>query len=237
MTAHALTLWRLWRSERKDPAPFYAVLASDVVSRLERRYGTLDGQTVLDLGCGPGFYTKAFRAAGARVIPVDRSRAELELAGPAPEGAVLGDAMDLPLADATVDGVFSSNMLEHTPDPRAVLDEIERVLRPGGWAYVSFTNWCSPWGGHDISPYHYLGPTLGLRLYERRHGRPRKNRPGEELFPLHIGPTLRDLRRRPDVVVDAIEPRYWPRLRFVMHIPVLREFATWNCAIYLRRRG
>jgi SAM-dependent methyltransferase len=145
--------------------------------------------------------------------------------------------MDLPLADASVDGVLSSNMLEHTPDPRLVLDEIERVLRPGGWAYVSFTNWCSPWGGHDISPYHYLGPRLGLRLYERRHGPPRKNRPGEELFPLHIGPTLRDLRRRPGVVVDAVEPRYWPRLRFVVRVPVVRELATWNCAIYLRRRA
>jgi SAM-dependent methyltransferase len=237
MSAHTLTLWRLWRSEREDPAPFYAVLAHDVVGRLERRYGALHGQTVLDVGCGPGFYTKALRAAGACVIPLDNSRAELELAGAPPEGAVLGDAMDLPLADATVDGVLSSNMLEHTPDPTAVLDEIERVLRPGGWAYVSFTNWYSPWGGHDISPYHYLGPRLGLRLYERRHGPPRKNRPGEQLFPLHIGPTLRDLDRRSGVVVDAVEPRYWPRLRFIVRVPILRELATWNCAIYLRRRA
>jgi SAM-dependent methyltransferase len=237
MSAHALTLWRLWRSEREDPAPFYAVLARDVVGRLERRYGSLSGQTVLDVGCGPGFYTKALRAAGAHVIPLDNSRAQLELAGDPPEGALLGDAMDLPLADASVDGVLSSNMLEHTPDPWLVLDEIERVLRPGGWAYVSFTNWCSPWGGHDISPYHYLGPRLGLRLYERSHGPPRKNRPGEELFPLHIGPTLRDLRRRPGVVVDAVEPRYWPRLHFVVRVPLVRELATWNCAIYLRRRA
>jgi hypothetical protein len=109
------------------------------------------------------------------------------------------------------------------------------VLRPGGWAYVSFTNWWSPWGGHDISPYHYLGPRLGPRVYERWHGPPRKNRPGVELFPLHIGPTLRDLRDRPGVVVEAVEPRYWPSLRFITHVPILREVATWNCAIYLRR--
>jgi len=237
MTAHALMLWRLWRSEREDPAPFYAVLARDVVSRLDRRYGPLGGQTVLDVGCGPGFYTKAFLAAGARVIPLDNSRAQLELAGDPPDCALLGDAMDLPLADATMDGVFSSNMLEHTRNPHVVLDEIERVLRPGSWAYVSFTNWCSPWGGHDISPYHYLGPRFGLRVYERRHAPPRKNRPGEELFPLHIGPTLRDLRRRPGVVVDAVEPRYWPRLGLVTRVPLLREVATWNCAIYLRRRS
>jgi SAM-dependent methyltransferase len=235
MTAHGLTLWRLWRSEREDPAPFYAVLARDVVSRLERRYGPLAGQIVLDVGCGPGFYTTALRAAGARVIPLDNSRAELELAGDPPEGALLADAMDLPLPDATIDGVFSSNMLEHTPEPSRVLDEIERVLRPGGWAYVSFTNWYSPWGGHDISPYHYLGAALGLRVYERLHGPPRKNRPGQALFPLHIGPTLRDLQRRRGIAVDAVEPRYWPRLRVVAHVPLLREVATWNCAIYLRR--
>jgi SAM-dependent methyltransferase len=235
--ARVRQLWTLWRKERDDPEPFYSLLAREVVADLERRYGPLRGQTVLDMGCGPGFYTAALRMAGAKVIPLDNSQEELELYGEAPEGAILGDAMALPLEDRSVDGVFTSNMIEHTPKPVAVFDEIERVLRPGGWAYVSWTNWYSPWGGHDISPYHYLGPRLGLRVYERRHGPPRKNRPGQGLFPIHIGTTLRDVTSRPGVVVDSVEPRYWPRLRFITRIPVLREVATWNCVIRLRKRS
>src|SRR4051812_35788266 len=108
-------LWRLWRNERDDPEPFYSVLAREVATQLDRRYGPLEGRKVLDMGCGPGFYTRALRATGAEVIPLDNSEEELELNGTAPEGAILGDAMDLPLEDRSVDGVFTSNMLEHTP--------------------------------------------------------------------------------------------------------------------------
>jgi SAM-dependent methyltransferase len=229
-------MWVLWRHERDDPEPFYTLLAREAVGDLDRRYGPLRGKRVLDMGCGPGFYTKALRRAGAEVTPLDNSQAELELYGEPPEGAVLGDAMNLPLETESMDGVFTSNMIEHTPNPVAVFDEIERVLRPGGWAYVSWTNWFSPWGGHDISPYHYLGPQLGLRVYERLHGPPRKNRPGEGLFPIHIGATLRDVQRRPALVVDSVEPRYWPRLAFITRVPVLREIATWNCVIRLHKR-
>lgn len=234
--ARARQLWTLWRKEREDPEPFYSVLAREVAAELDRRYGPLRGQTVLDLGCGPGFYTRALRQAGAHVIPVDNSPAELELHGDPPEGAILGDAMDLPLEDESLEGVFTSNMLEHTPRPRAVFDEIERVLRPGGWAYVSWTNWYSPWGGHDISPYHFLGARLGLSLYERRHGPPHKNRPGKGLFPTHVGPTLRELRSRPGITVQTVKPRYWPRLAVLTRVPGLREVATWNCVVMLRKR-
>src|SRR5215218_5085954 len=188
------TLYRLWRKERRDPAPFYCLLAQRAADDLERWWGPLRGQTIADVGCGPGWYTAALRERGAEVLPIDSSARELALAGAVPAGAIVGDAMDLPLDDACVDGVFASNMLEHTPDSERVLREIERVLRPGGWAYVSWTNWYSPWGGHDMSPYHFLGPRLGRRAYELRGGRHRKNIYGVSLWPVHIGPTLRFLR-------------------------------------------
>jgi SAM-dependent methyltransferase len=151
----ARTLWRLFRAEQSDPEPFYRYLAAEAAGDLDRCHGPLAGQTIVDLGCGPGHYTRAFRDRGATVIPVDNVPAEM------------------PLATASVDGAFCSNLLEHTPRAEPVIAEIERVLRPGGWGYISWTNWYSPWGGHDMSPYHFLGPRLGPRLYERRHGPPR----------------------------------------------------------------
>ena len=81
-----LTLWRLFRSEQTDPGPFYRLLAAETAEDLDRRYGPLPGQSVLDLGCGPGYYTAALRDRGAEVTPVDNDPAEMQLAGEAPEG-------------------------------------------------------------------------------------------------------------------------------------------------------
>jgi SAM-dependent methyltransferase len=230
------TLWRLFRAEREDPEPFYRLLAAELAEDLDRRHGPLEGQTVVDLGCGPGFYTAALRDRGATVVPVDNSEEEMRLAGEPPEGAILADAGDLPFQDGTVDGVVCSNLLEHTPDAEAVVREIERVLRPGGWAYISWTNWYSPHGGHDMSPYHLLGPRLGPRLYERLHGPPRKNPMWDGLWPVHVGPTVRTVRARPGLRILAVEPRYWPRLAILARIPGLREVALWNCVIRVARR-
>jgi SAM-dependent methyltransferase len=230
-------LVRLWRNEVEQPAPFYGALARRAAADLERSYGPLSGRRLLDLGCGPGFYTAALRERGAEVIPVDNDFAEISAAGTPPEGALVADAGDLPIEDSSVDGVFCSNMLEHTPTPERVIAEIERVLRPGGWGYISWTNWLSPWGGHAISPYHYLGPKLGPRVHDRLHGPAAKNRVGEGLFPTYIGSMLRVVDGRPGLEIERVEPRYWPRLAFICRIPGLREVASWNCVIRVRARA
>jgi len=228
-------LFSLWRKEREDPEPFYSRLAERAASDLDRFHGPLAGQRVIDLGCGPGWYTRALRARGADVLPIDSSFAELELGGNPPQGAIIGDAMDLALPDASVDGVFASNMLEHTPEPQRVITEIERVLRPGGWGYVSWTNWYSPWGGHDMTPYHFLGPRLGLWAFQRRNPRHAKNVVGVSLWPVHIGPMLRFVRSRAGLELERAEPRYWPWAQPIVRVPLLREVATWNCVLRLRR--
>jgi SAM-dependent methyltransferase len=228
-------LFGLWQNEKTDPAPFYTELAKDTVADLDRRYGPLEGQKIADLGCGPGFYTFAFRHYGADCIPVDASEDELRLAGEPPAGYVLADAGALPFEDGSLDGVFCSNLLEHTPNTPDVVAEIERVLKPGGWGYISWTNWYSPWGGHDMTPYHFLGPERGPRLYEKRKGPPRKNRYGEALFAVHVGPTIRLVEGRPGLEIERTEPRYWPWLAPLTKVPGLREIFTWNCVIRVRR--
>lgn len=231
----ARNLWRLFRNERNQPEPFYRYLAADLVADLGARHGPLDGQRLLDLGSGPGWYAEALEDAGATVAAVDLDFEELGSAKASPRSPLISDGGRLPFVDATFDGVVCSNLLEHAPDTRAILSEIARVTRPGAWAYVSWTNWYSPWGGHDMTPWHLLGPRLGPRLYERRHGPPRKNRYGEGLFPVHIGPTLRLIDAMPELRLERAEPRYWPWARAVIAVPGLREFVSWNCVLRLRR--
>ena len=128
-------------------------------------------------------------------------------------------------------------MLEHVGAPLAMLDEMIRVTRPGGVVYLAFTNWYSPWGGHEMSPWHYLGARYAERRYSRRTGQEPKHRVGRTLFPVHVGQMLHAVASRPDVIVLTALPRYYPRwCRGLVRIPGLREVATWNLLLVLRRR-
>jgi SAM-dependent methyltransferase len=222
-------MFKLFLAEKRDPVPFYEALAEQTVAGFPFE---LAGMRLLDLGCGPGHFSRALTAAGATVLSVDFDAVELKSG---PTGAVAADARRLPLGDGAVDGVFCSNMLEHAPETPAVFNEIARVLKRGGWAWVSWTNWYSPWGGHEITPFHYLGPRLGLAAYRSMKGEPRKNVPGEGLFPVHIGPTLALLRRQQRLRLMDAYPRYYPSQRWIVRVPGVREVFTWNCVLLLER--
>jgi SAM-dependent methyltransferase len=91
------------------------------------------GRDVLDLAAGTGKLTEAIAATGARVTavePLDGMRRELALA--VPEAILLdGTAERIPVADGSVDAVLVGQAFHWFDQPRA-LDEMARVLRPGG---------------------------------------------------------------------------------------------------------
>ncbi|SAK56973.1 biotin biosyntehsis-like protein [Caballeronia calidae] len=91
------------------------------------------GASVVDLGAGTGKFTPRLVQTGARVIaiePVDSMRAKLAAALPEVQ-ALAGTAQSMPLADASVDAVVCAQSF-HWFANRAALDEIHRVLKPGG---------------------------------------------------------------------------------------------------------
>lgn len=228
-----LRLFRLFRQEQPEPELFYRELATDSITQLAR-YTDLAGRRVLDVGGGPGHFTAALRARGAHCLLVEPDETELRAGGTAAAGAVRGDGMRLPVGTDAVDVCFSSNVLEHVRDPARMLAEMIRVTRPGGVVYLAFTNWYSPWGGHEMAPWHYLGARYAERRYTRRTHCAPKNKPGTGLFPVHVGPTLRGVRSQRDVVVLDALPRYYPRwTRFVLAVPGLREVVTWNLLLVL----
>ncbi|MFJ4687982.1 class I SAM-dependent methyltransferase [Streptomyces sp. NPDC088789] len=230
----SVALFRAFMGEQSDPESCYALLARDAVDQVERYVGELAGRVVVDVGGGSGYFTEEFRRRGAEAFLFEPDPAEL--GDRPPDGAVVADGYLLPLADGVADITFTSNVLEHVADPQTFLSELARVTRPGGLIYVSFTNWLSPWGGHEWAPWHYFGAERARARYRRRAGKPAKHTLGENLFAVHIGPTLRQVRARDDVTVVAARSRYWPFLtEWIVRIPVLREFATWNLLLILRR--
>lgn len=223
-------LLRAFRVEQTEPDVFYGLLAHDSV-RMVGEHGSLTGRRVLDVGAGPKQFAAAFRAAGADYIPLDSDPTQLT------DGGIAGRGERLPIADGSVDVCFSSNVVEHVPAPWRFADELVRVTRPGGLVVVSYTNWLSPWGGHETSPWHYLGGYIATDRYGRRYGHPPKNRYGIGLFPVSVKAGLRWARSRPDADLLDARPRYLPAYaRPLLRVAGLREIATWNLWLVLRRR-
>ncbi|HIE04252.1 MAG TPA: methyltransferase domain-containing protein [Candidatus Latescibacteria bacterium] len=105
------------------------------------------GERILEVGCGTGHWTKWFREGlGMRVVGLDFSEGMLAVArGRLPDvPLVRGDATFLPFKDRNFDVVAAVTVLEFVQEPKKVLDEMWRCVRPGGRMVVGAL--------HDRSP-------------------------------------------------------------------------------------
>lgn len=93
---------------------------------------TRDGAVLVDLACGGGLLAPAVARLGYRHIGVDITASALRAARERGVAAIRGDVAHVPLADGVADVVVAGEVLEHVPDPAAVVAEAGRVLRPGG---------------------------------------------------------------------------------------------------------
>ena len=113
---------------------------------VENAAGLRDAQ-VLDVGCGGGILSEAMARSGARVIGIDLSQAVLDVAElHALEGKLAIEyraiaAEELAAArPGSFDLVTCMEMLEHVPDPAAVLAALGSLVKPGGHVIVSTLN-------------------------------------------------------------------------------------------------
>ena len=156
---------RLWKLDAAGQQPFS--IHREVLERAKWRYlaEDLGGQSsgvALEVGCGSGTIGATLAGAGYNAILLDYSMSAIDLATRSFHGLpgrerkhyVMGNAFSLPIRDGSVDVVVSGGLLEHFEDPAPVVNEMARVLKPGGLFYA------------DIWPQRF---SL-LRLIERMHG-------------------------------------------------------------------
>ncbi len=99
--------------------------------------GIQPGKVAADIGAGTGFITEGLVQAGLQVIAVDPSTAMLaqmqkKFAGYGGIKYQVGEAETLPLPDESVDYVFANMALHHVPVPPVAIQEMVRILKPGG---------------------------------------------------------------------------------------------------------
>jgi malonyl-CoA O-methyltransferase len=125
----------------------HARLQSEVAERLLERLDGLrfEPGTIVDLGCGPGLQARllARRFGSARVVAVDSALPMLQRAGEQRGWwrkrfeRVAADARALPLADGSVDLLYSNLMLQWCDDLPALLNALRRIIKPGGLMLLS----------------------------------------------------------------------------------------------------
>ncbi|CAJ1356406.1 unnamed protein product [Effrenium voratum] len=140
-----------------------------------------EGESCLDVGCGPGFLVEQLKAAvgekGA-VTGVDYSEAMVRAARlrcPAVK-LLQASAEELPFPDASFDLVTITQVLVYVPDPGKALSEVKRVLKSGGRVLILDSIWSqSTWSGADLElqrrildefDKHCSHPLLPMRIPE-----------------------------------------------------------------------
>ena len=133
------------------------------------------GDAVLDVACGPGNFTRTFGlavgdrglAAGIDVSPTMLARAVRDTPPDRyPSAAyVRGDAVRLPFRDGSFDGVCCFAALHFFDDPFAALDDMARVLTPGG--RIALLTSCRTRSAPMRAIDGVLGAQAGQRMFER----------------------------------------------------------------------
>jgi len=207
-----------------DRAKLELLLKNEADMAFRRRAMTLldhldlhDGETVLDCGCGMGVYMMMMnRLHNVKIIGVDGDVGRLEWAEREGVAAQLArvDIHKLPFATGSFDKVLMSEVLEHLADDRVAIQEVYRVLKPGGVLALSVphANYPLLWDPINktlealgIAPFRNAGPITGLwsnhwRLY----------RPGE----------LRDVIGTAGFTIDKLEEQThyaFPFIHFIVY--------------------
>lgn len=167
-----LRLWKLSKQRlhsEEDYRRFQAFQATLVLKYL-RGFGVeVEGKRVLDLGTGIGGYSTEMARYGAKMISLDLIKPPCEFGSRCV--SIVANALAIPLCDEGVDFIFCASLIEHVSDAGRLLAQIRRALKKGGYCYLSFPPFYSPLGGHEFSPFHYVGERWAIRLSNRRRRR------------------------------------------------------------------
>ena len=126
------------------------------------------GKRLLEIGCGLGTDLLQFARGGAIATGVDLTPASIELVNMRfklegiPVSAQVADAENLPFPDASFDVVYSFGVLHHTPNTQKAIDEVYRVLKPGGRILIMLY--------HKDSVHVYVGAPLFRMAHKMRAG-------------------------------------------------------------------
>lgn len=136
------------------------------IIKVIEKYTSLSHKKVLDIGCATAGISIAFAKRDARIVGLDITRRVSLMAKRRTyeEGVnvplLLADGENMPFFNESFEIVVCNNIIEHVPHPKKLVDEIERVLKPGGILFLSAPNKISPISILSDPHYNLFGVSL-----------------------------------------------------------------------------
>jgi len=236
-----IALMRAQRMRSENRALAEDIIATDFMTQIVGR-ATIFNRDVLEIADSENEFYLGLMERGAIVtrmrpeLSVNRRIGEAMRARVSPSDAQTFTAPRIPSEDEAFDTVVATNILAMSHKPSETLDELARVLRPGGTLYLQQVLWWSPSGGRETSPWHLLSGNFARKRYQRHHGHAPAHFFGENLFRLSLGSILRAAKKQPDFAIVSMHPRYGRATsRWVLRLPIVRELLTLNVTIILEK--
>ena len=117
---------------------------------LVRRYVSLEGTRILDIGCGVGAFVRRLREFSPEVYGVDIDAERVAAGASEVPNLALAVGEYLPFADETFEVILLHEVLEHVTDDTATLREARRLLKPNGRVVIFCPNRLYPFETHGI---------------------------------------------------------------------------------------
>ncbi len=171
-----------------------------------------EGKLALDVGCGPGFFTRLLSQQGWRVDAIDANADNLQHIRSIAQNTYHGDAVEVlrRLPTGRYDFALALELIEHLPreEGALLLRELRRVISPAGRLLLSTPNRYSPEG------------LIGYYLNEKLRGVRRWGAWDPSHVYVYSSPEILSLLRREGFTVDRCTG-YW----YEAHLPLLGRFA------------
>ncbi|NND24758.1 MAG: methyltransferase domain-containing protein [Flavobacteriaceae bacterium] len=189
------------------------------------------GQTLLDLGCGPGFCTKelAFVVGNeGKVIGVDRSEHFIHFLNKTKDlynlniEAIHSDFNKLSLSDNSLDGMYCRWALAWIPNPKEILEKVKRALKPGARMVV---HEYYDWSTHQTEPFkRHLAKGIAacIRSFKESEGEIDIGRELPNMFS-EMGMKVIGVRLMSKLGIPGNLEWQWPKSFYKSYFPRLKE--------------
>jgi len=236
---------KAWKRKRSETDYFFfQSIQGDMIRKYLKSKGMdTSSWRILDLANGFGGETAAFDEDCENIVGLDLNFPPLINVFP----QIRANAADCPFQTEYFDFILCASLIEHVPNPTILLEEIRRVLKNGGYVYLSFPPFYALNGGHDFAPFHLLGEKAAISLAryfakvfnKRKFGRISPTPTSFKSAYNNWGLYKMTIEKANNLIVNAgfsiiDQSTKWSPINF-SKIPVIGEFFTWHVQYLLRK--